>query len=246
MNWTKHEDFFSAERMGRYLHACSEHMDVAIKLYKYNIKASQALYPILSIFEVSLRNALDRAICKFFNDKDWLITQRANFAYHPLMVYENWDGVKRPDKYFGKKIAQMENLLLSRNTPVTHGKLLSEMNFGFWLKFFDTNAVRVLQGAPLNALINKPTKNLTAIQQHFRSVRSLRNRIAHNESICFNKSGKICLENMANHESKIVEALGWLNTDLKLYSDKLNFYKLIYNRIADLLYSLPPHASSSA
>lgn len=245
MDWTKHEEIFSAERMKRYLNACNQQADGAIKLYKYNIQASQTLYPMLSIFEISLRNAVDRAMADFYNDKNWLITKRQQFTSRPKTVNTGSSGLVYRDMYFEDKLNKAENYLHLSNKPVTHGKLLSELMFGFWLKFFDGNSMRALKGAPLNVLINKPGKSVSVVQQHFKSIHLLRNRIAHNESICFNKSGKICLETLANHERKIVEALGWLDIDLKTYSDKLNFYKLIYNRISTLYHSLP-HASSSA
>jgi hypothetical protein len=244
MDWVNHEEIFSAERMSRFLFACNQRADVAIKLYKYNIQASQALYPLLSIFEISLRNALDRAIADFYNDKNWLLTKRQQFANHPQMVIRDPGGFIFPELYFADKIEKAESYLHSRKKLVTHGRVLTKLMFGFWLKFFDANALRVFKGAPLNALINKPAKSASAIQQHFRSIHLLRNKIAHNEPICFNKGGKICLQTLSDHESKIVEALDWLKADLKPYSDKLNFYKLIYNRISDLVHSLtplPPH-----
>src|SRR5688572_16063977 len=153
MDWARHEEIFSVERMERYLIACNQHADVAIKLYKYNIQASQTLYPILSTFEVSLRNALDRAIADFFADKDWLMSKRAQFADHSLMVQRDSKGMLRPDPYFGNKLMKAEKWLRLSNKTVTHGRLLSEMTFGFWLKFFEGKSIRILQAAPLNALI---------------------------------------------------------------------------------------------
>lgn len=245
MDWAKHKVFFSGERINRYLKACNYNVDVAIKLYKFNIQASQALYPLLSVFEVSLRNAVDQSIAYFFNDKNWLITQRLQFVDHVQMVFKDSSGAVYTDQYFRNKLIKAENWLNKRNELITHGKLLAELTFGFWLKFFDKNSMKVLNGAPLNAFVNKPRISLWDIHQHIKSVHLLRNRIAHNEPICFNPSGVICLETLADYESKLVEALGWLGTDLVTWTEKLNFYKLVYNRISALYLSLP-HASSSA
>lgn len=45
--------------------------DFLIKMYELNIKTSQALYPVLSIVEIQLRNAIDTMLQTVFS-KTWL------------------------------------------------------------------------------------------------------------------------------------------------------------------------------
>ena len=204
-------------------------------MYKYNIQVSQALYPLISILEVALRNGIDRALLNHFKDNKWLLTQRHQFAYHPSMVYEDAHGNMRSDSFFAEKLKKAEDKLSRYRVPVTHGKLLAELTFGFWVKFFDANAIKVLRGAPLDAFANKPHKKLSLVHFHLNAIVALRNRIAHNEPICFNNTGNICLTTIESYETNILEALGWLDTDLKEWSNKINFFKPVYNRIIEIL-----------
>jgi hypothetical protein len=45
--------------------------DKAIKHYRGNILISESFYPLLTIFEVALRNSLDRELRAFFGTDEW-------------------------------------------------------------------------------------------------------------------------------------------------------------------------------
>ena len=45
--------------------------EVALARYIYNIELSKSFYPIINIFEVTLRNSIDNALKKFFDVQDW-------------------------------------------------------------------------------------------------------------------------------------------------------------------------------
>jgi hypothetical protein len=239
MDVTKYQLLFSQPRFNKYVYACNQDVENAIALYKYNIQASQALYPLISIMEVALRNGIDRVLISHFNDNSWLLTQRHQFAYHSGMVCKDAQGNIRSDNFFAEKLKKTENKLSYYGTPITHGKLLAELTFGFWVKFFDTSAIKVLRGAPLDAFANKPHKKLALVHSHLNAIVTLRNRIAHNEPICFNNTGNICLTTIESYETNILEALGWLDTDLKEWSNKINFFKPVYNRIIDIFNHAP-------
>jgi len=235
MDVSKYQLLFSQARFNRYVHACNHDIESAIALYKYNIQASQALYPLISILEVALRNGIDRVLMNHLKDDNWLLTQRHQFAHHPGMIYKDPRGNILFDGFFAEKLKKTETKLKHLCIPVTQGKLVSELTFGFWVKFFDTNAIKVLRGAPLDAFTNKPHKKLALVHSHLNSIVTLRNRIAHNEPICFDNSGNICLTTIKRYETNILEALGWLDADLKEWSNKINFFKPVYNRIVEIL-----------
>ena len=239
MNVTKYQLLFSEARFNRYVYACNHDIENAIALYRYNIQASQALYPLISILEVALRNGIDRVLNRHFSDNKWLLTQRHNFAYHPHMVFKDAQGLTRFDNFFAEKLKRTEDKLSSHGVSIAHGKLLAELTFGFWVKFFDTNAIKVLRGAPLDAFTNKPHKKLALIHSHLNAIVNLRNRIAHNEPICFDKTGNICLATIESYETNILEALGWLDTDLKEWSNRINFFRPVFNRIIEILNPAP-------
>lgn len=204
----------------------------AIKLYKYNIQACQALYPLISVLEVALRNALDRQLTAFFKAPRWLLNRRNDFANHPGMTRKDVNGNVVYDHFFADKLQKAGNKVKYRGVPVTHGKLLAELTFGFWVKFFDSGAIKVLKGVPLQAFRNKPSIKLALVHSHLNFIVTLRNPIAHNEPVCFDKAGNLCLPMLVNYESDITAALGWIDSDLQAWAEKMNFFKPVYSRIA--------------
>ncbi|MEJ0101668.1 MAG: Abi family protein [Bacteroidota bacterium] len=235
MNLPKHELLFSQIWLNKYVSSCNGDSQKALQLYKLNIQASQALYPLISILEIALRNALDRELTKHLSDSGWLITKRNQFANHPDLIYTNSRGVQHSDHFFTEKLQMAEDKLNFRRVPVTHGKLLAELTFGFWIKFFDKCPVKVLRGCVFQIFQNKPHIKGALVHSHLNSIVTLRNRISHSEPICFNSSGSLCLNTIKKYEENIIESLGWLDTDLRIWAEKMNFFKPVYNRICTLI-----------
>ncbi len=63
--------YLSSPRFNVYLTETNNDFDKAYRLYKVNIELSEAFYPILSILEVSLRNAVNETLRLHFNDPYW-------------------------------------------------------------------------------------------------------------------------------------------------------------------------------
>lgn len=235
MNFSKCELFFSKERLARFVSACKGDFEKGLTLYRFNLQASQALHPVISIVEVALRNSIDRELAQHFGDINWLLTRRADFADHPGLVFKNRVGKIQPDLFFRNRIMKAEKKLACMRCSVNHVKLLTELTFGFWIKFFDANTIKILKGIPLKIFSNKPGINLTRLHSHLNSIVTLRNRIAHNEPICFDRSGKLCLGTMQQYQLDIEAVLYWLDCELGLWVEKLNFYKPVVLRIGMLV-----------
>lgn len=83
MKFHAFEIAISAKRLARFITACNGNRGKALLLYKTNIRASQALFSILSIFEVVLRNEIDKhyrvkfALQNNGND-EWLLAETQN------------------------------------------------------------------------------------------------------------------------------------------------------------------------
>ena len=60
MKFQDFEDIMSAARMSRYLTACGGNSKKAMTLYRLNLRVSQEFFTVISCFEVSLRNTIDR------------------------------------------------------------------------------------------------------------------------------------------------------------------------------------------
>lgn len=68
-----YEKVFSNERMQKFFDHHPDNVKKAIDHYQINIELSEALYPILSIFEVAFRNSLNRELSTHFDTSDWYI-----------------------------------------------------------------------------------------------------------------------------------------------------------------------------
>lgn len=62
MRFNNFEQALSPERLQRYLDACNNDTRKAMTLYRYNLRLSQEMFTILSCFEITLRNAIDRRL----------------------------------------------------------------------------------------------------------------------------------------------------------------------------------------
>lgn len=69
-----------------YEEICNNDTQRALKLYQVNLRLSAAFYPLLSLFEIVLRNALNEELIAHFNDSDWLKNQRSGFMSHPTLT----------------------------------------------------------------------------------------------------------------------------------------------------------------
>ncbi|MCC5945029.1 MAG: hypothetical protein JJT94_08835, partial [Bernardetiaceae bacterium] len=69
------ESFLSPARLSRYVQVCHGNMVQAIELYQIQARFSASFVPLLSVFEVSLRNAISSHLELFFEDKNSTATQ---------------------------------------------------------------------------------------------------------------------------------------------------------------------------
>ena len=77
MKFTDFQRILSPERLDRYVMACGNDTRKAMSLYRLNLNLSQEVFTLLSCFEVSLRNAIDRELTSRFGG-DWLRDSVAN------------------------------------------------------------------------------------------------------------------------------------------------------------------------
>ena len=71
MKYIDFEEAISPERMRRYVSACANDTKRAMTLYRYNLKLSQEMYAVISCFEVSIRNKINKEMNAYYGS-DWL------------------------------------------------------------------------------------------------------------------------------------------------------------------------------
>jgi hypothetical protein len=186
----------SSPRFGRYFQACGD-QDRALALYKANVALSQQLYGVIGVFEVILRNSVDRHMI-VQQGKQWLedaVAPDGNFDINP--------GCE--DTYHSVQDAIHRLGLL-----YTHDGLIAKLTFGFWSYLFAPKQFAATGSTLLSVFPNRPfgTKQ-KIIFQNLVKINELRNRIAHYEPVCFEKD-TISTTRTEKRYRLIVELLGWL------------------------------------
>lgn len=181
MEYSKLEYYLSQPRLQRFLHAGGNSKTKAQKLYRVNLRVSQAFYPILNLFEIFLRNAVNYHVSSYFSNPNWIVSEKSGFMNDRSLA---------PSRYFLRMCVQnAERTIRKKGSPVTSGKVIAEQSLGFWTSLFDTHHYRLIGGSPIQAFPKKPAQaNRNLINQKLNKIRKFRNRIYHNEPICFRGS----------------------------------------------------------
>ena len=204
MKYFEYENAFSPARLNRYLASCAGNTTKALTLYRYNVKLCQKFYGILNIFEVVLRNAINNHYKIIFNDEDWIEHQ----------LGEGGMLEKAPHKNEVIKIIST----LRRNGRYSNDKVVSSVSFGFWTHMFTQKPFR-LGGQNLLRIFPNRTMGLgqRAIFNELMEIKTFRNRIAHHETVCFDKDGNIDMTmTVAKYELilKYIHFLGYQSSHL--------------------------------
>jgi hypothetical protein len=205
----KYADFsklISQPRMNRYLLACANNTDRTMALYQSNLKLSQEMFSILSVFEIVLRNKIDAHYRHIYSpiigNDEWL-----RYAANPCGFYA-----------LGKTHHTQEsiqNAIRDLGGSYSHNKLLAELNFGFWRFQFASKEFQAAGSSLHQIFVNRPARtNHTAIFNKLKFINNIRNRIAHHEPICFDMAGNsISTLYVSEHYQHIFELLSWMNID---------------------------------
>ena len=208
MKYADFEKIMSQHRMARYVTACGGDTRKAMTLYRYNLQISQEMFTIVSCFEVALRNAIDRKLTENLGD-EWLrdsILQDGVFT-EPILKKT-------------RDIITVAHRKVQHSQSYTHQKLVAEMEFGIWKYMFSPVQYRVTGRDLLSIFPNKPRSsremqyNHTYIFNELDKVNSLRNRIAHHETICFaSRTSIIDTSYVISIYQKIKTLFSWMGID---------------------------------
>ena len=210
MDYEKLEEYISKPRLDRYLVSCGYSKDRAVKLYEANIMVAQAFYPVLNLFETFLRNSINDKLTIHFGDEAWIINQKTKFMSHATLA---------PKFGMRKQVIKAETNIRGPKTP---GKIISEQTFGFWASLFENRHYRLISGQVIKCFPKKPIKyNRPEITNRLEAIRKFRNRVYHNENICFNND-VIDFSNATMIKNEIYNLLEWMDADIKDYVKKFD------------------------
>jgi hypothetical protein len=210
----------SAPRLQSYLRTQAMDQERTIKLYRQNITLSRSFYPLLSILEVAIRNVLDTECIALFADPDWLQHQKTGFMSDPRLTYKTSSGRVKQNEFLRKSVQDAEWKIQKRGKAITHGRIVSELTFGFWTELFERTHYRLLKGVPIKAFPNLPaTTKRVDIYNALNDIRRFRNRVYHNEPVCF-YNGMCDVSDAIRIRESILELLRWMSNDIVPWSDK--------------------------
>jgi hypothetical protein len=203
------QKIFSNERTQKYfdLH---QNEAKAIRHYLVNLYASEAFYPVLSMFEVALRNSLNRELTSMFNTKEWY-TQ-----LHATPKLSNLD----------REITLAINHITKRGEFVNSSKVVAELTLGFWVRVFNAEYEMVLwkdlrRAFPFMPKVERQRHNVSA---SLNRIRNFRNRVYHNEPIAWN------IDYLEEMHIEICSVLAWLNKDLPTFAISVDRVKNVLEK----------------
>lgn len=214
MDYSKLEYYLSRPRLDRFLIAAGGSHFKAQKLYRINLRVSQAFYPVLNLFEIFFRNAVYKQVSSYFSDPNWIINEKTGFMSNQSLSASNY--------FLKKNVHKAEKSIRRKGSAITAGKVVAEQSLGFWTSLFDPHHYRLIGGSPIHSFPNKPAHaNRGLINQKLDLIRGFRNRVYHNEPICF-KNTHIDFSHSLHITGEIYDLLRWIDPDLTDYVDYFN------------------------
>jgi len=206
--------YLSPQRFARYLNASGNQKSKAVRVYKANLKIAQSFHPLLGAMEVTLRNCINNTLINHFSDPDWIINQKNGFMIDPSLTYINRRTNKKVVNHFLKlSVEKSERRFLSMGIIPTSGKIIADQSLSFWTDLFEVHHYRLLMGKPIQIFNHLPSGNgRKEVCDNLNRIRQFRNRINHNEPICFN-GGILDFTYSEGIYCAIVEILTWIDPD---------------------------------
>ena len=183
----------------------------AILHYQCNLQLAEAFYISLSVFEVTLRNALCRELETMSGRKDWYAT----FSTTP--------GLSKLNRY----ISQAYKQIAGRHENIIPSKVVAELTLGFWVSLLNSEYERLLwkdlrRAFPFMPKQQRQRKNVSAPLNTFRTFR---NRVFHNESVCWN----LCRVEAIHQD--MITVMGWMNKEVPDWLQQIDRFEAVCAQI---------------
>ena len=209
MEYTKDffEKVFSEDRMKKYFLLYPDDEQKAVKHYQCNIMLSEAMYPCLSVFEVELRNSVVRELVAFAKREDWYV------------VFSTTPGLMELNKY----ISTAKKQIAARGEDITTAKITAELTWGFWTSLFNRNYERILWKDLRRAFpfVKKANRQRKVVASFLNKFRRLRNRIDHNEAICWD------LDEVDMIHDEMKNVMGWMNKEVPAWLSQFDRFSSV-------------------
>lgn len=209
---------FSSQRLEKYINLYNGDVMKVAAHYKANIALSESLYTSLSVFEVTLRNALSKELERMMGRKDWYSVFPSNPALKSLT----------------SEVTVAIRHISQRGEMVSPDKIIAELTFGFWVTLLNSEYELSLWKSLRLAFPHMPKKDRKRknVSSPCNALRKLRNRVFHHESICWD------LDYITDIHNRLVMVLGWINTDMPSWLDEVDHFCKVLDEIRNSSYGL--------
>jgi Abi-like protein len=162
----------SAERFAPYRAACANDPEQAMRLYERNLALSAAFWEVLSDLEILVRNAMHEELTT------WSLSRYGDPAWY-------LDHGKILDDEATSAVRAARRHAVASGKAETPGRVVAELNFGFWRFLLAGRHERSLWFPCLrHAFPGIQGRGIRRdVHENMRSLHLLRNRIAHHEPI---------------------------------------------------------------
>jgi hypothetical protein len=161
------------------------------------------------MFEIIFRNACCRQLSSAFDNSNWIIAEKSGFMSH--------SSLERSKYFLRESVSSAEKSILKSKGVVSSERIVGELPFGFWTSLFDPHHSKLINGCVLRAFPNKPADvNRKSLTGRLTRVREFRNRVYHNEPVCFYGT-KVDFTHADVVRQDIYALLEWMDPELPDY-----------------------------
>jgi len=233
-NFTSLEKAISTSRMSTYRTLISSTNNTkVIENYIYNAKISENFYMLLQNLEVTLRNVIYDSYNTIGFSKDFFYLRQQDTRRQFQREYHSYA--------CWKMVGTVKYHMHRNGIAITDGKIISDLNFGFWTTLLEENHYKTILWRQIFKLVfpHYPHSGIIdddvdIVSAKINTIRLLRNRIFHYEPI-------INRPNLEQDRNDILEVIGWINPEMKRLSEIYDDFDLLMHekiRISKLLKSM--------
>jgi hypothetical protein len=176
------EQSLSTDRLNSYILMAAGDRHKAILLHERNTRLSEGLFGVIQGLEIALRNRIHKALQSGIGAEDW---------YERVLLRES----EVETLQFAKKT------LLTKKKPISPPHIISQLNFGFWVRLTSGDYEKTLWVPHLYKVFPEKTKR-SSLSQRLNKIKDLRNKIAHHE--------RILDRNLDGDYELILDTIKWL------------------------------------
>lgn len=142
-------------------------------------------------------------------------------------VFPTTAGLAKLNRY----ITQANKQIAGRHEMITPSKVTAELTLGFWVSLLNSEYERLLwkslrRAFPYMPKQDRQRKNVAAPLNKFRTFR---NRVFHNESICWN------LNRVEEIHQDMVMVMGWMNKDVPEWLRQIDRFEEVCSLIRETM-----------